>query len=60
MTLPPYLELKRGGVGRYFLTVCSLPPLILYLSVANAKPIIAAFLGRGEVFKRTPKTLGDT
>lgn len=58
MTLPPYLELKRGGVGRYILTVCSLPPLILYLSVANARPIIAAFLGRGEVFKRTPKPLG--
>jgi cellulose synthase/poly-beta-1,6-N-acetylglucosamine synthase-like glycosyltransferase len=60
MTLPPYLELKRGGVGRYLLTVCSLPPLILYLSVANAKPIIAAFLGRGEVFKRTPKPLGHS
>lgn len=59
MTLPPYLELRRGGLGRYFLTVCSLPPLILYLSVANARPIVAAFLGRGEVFKRTPKPLGD-
>ena len=59
MTLPPYLELKRGGLGRYILTVCSLPPLILYLSVANARPIVAAFLGRGEVFKRTPKPLGD-
>jgi len=59
MTLPPYLELRRGGVARYVLTVCSLPPLILYLSVANARPIIAAFLGRGEVFKRTPKPLGD-
>src|SRR5207248_1296291 len=60
MTLPPYLELKRGGLGRYVLSVCSLPPLILYLSVVNAKPIIAAFLGRREVFKRTPKPLGDT
>lgn len=59
MTLPPYLELKRGGIGRYILTVCSLPPLILYLSVANARPIVAAFLGRGEVFKRTPKPLRD-
>jgi cellulose synthase/poly-beta-1,6-N-acetylglucosamine synthase-like glycosyltransferase len=59
MTLPPYLELKRGGLGRYILTVCSLPPLILYLSVANARPIVAAFLGRGEVFKRTPKPLSD-
>jgi cellulose synthase/poly-beta-1,6-N-acetylglucosamine synthase-like glycosyltransferase len=59
MTLPPYLELKRGGVGRYILAVCSLPPLILFLSVANARPIVAAFLGRGEVFKRTPKPLRD-
>ena len=59
MTLPPYLELRRGGFGRYVLTVCSLPPLILYLSVVNARPIVAAFLGRGEVFKRTPKPLVD-
>jgi hypothetical protein len=59
MTLPPYLELRRGGPVRYVLTVCSLPPLILYLSVANARPIVAAFLGRGEAFKRTPKPLGD-
>jgi cellulose synthase/poly-beta-1,6-N-acetylglucosamine synthase-like glycosyltransferase len=57
MTLPPYLELRRGGLGRYILTVCSLPPLILFLSVANARPIIAAFLGRAEVFRRTPKPL---
>jgi cellulose synthase/poly-beta-1,6-N-acetylglucosamine synthase-like glycosyltransferase len=57
MTLPPYLELRRGSIGRYVLTVCSLPPLILFLSVANARPIIAAFLGREEVFKRTPKPL---
>lgn len=55
MTLPPYLELKRGTFGRYLLTLCALPPLILYLSLANGRPIIAAFFGRGEVFKRTPK-----
>jgi len=57
MTLPPYLELKRGGIGRYCLAVCSLPPLILYLSLANARPIVAAFFGRKEMFKRTPKPL---
>ena len=55
MTLPPYVELKRGGGGRYLLAFCALPPLILYLSLANARPIVAAFLGRGEAFKRTPK-----
>jgi len=60
MTLPPYLELKRGGLARYAVTVCSLPPLILYLSVANGRSIVAAFLGRGEAFKRTPKPAGGT
>ncbi|MGH6878870.1 MAG: glycosyltransferase family 2 protein [Rhizomicrobium sp.] len=55
MTLPPYLELRRGGAARYLFAVCSLPPLILYLSLANSRPIIAAFFGRSEVFKRTPK-----
>lgn len=55
MTLPPYLELKRGGFVRYLLGVSALPPLIVYLSLANARPIIAAFFGRREVFKRTPK-----
>jgi cellulose synthase/poly-beta-1,6-N-acetylglucosamine synthase-like glycosyltransferase len=57
MTLPPYIELRRGGVIRYLCAVCALPPLILYLSLANARPIVAAFFGRSEVFKRTPKTV---
>jgi cellulose synthase/poly-beta-1,6-N-acetylglucosamine synthase-like glycosyltransferase len=60
MTLPPYLELKRGGVGRYLLGVSALPPLIVYLSLANARPIIAAFFGRREVFKRTPKSATES
>ncbi len=59
MTLPPYLELKRGGIGRYLVAVCALPPLILYLSLANARPIVAAFFGRREVFKRTPKPVTE-
>jgi len=59
MTLPPYLELHRGGIGRYLRTVVALPPLILYLSFANARPIVAAFFGRSEVFKRTPKAVAD-
>jgi cellulose synthase/poly-beta-1,6-N-acetylglucosamine synthase-like glycosyltransferase len=59
MTLPPYLELRRGGVLRYLSAVCALPPLILYLSLANARPIVAAFFGRREVFKRTPKPLPE-
>lgn len=59
MTLPPYLELKRGGALRYLGTVCALPPLILYLSLVNARPIVAAFFGRSEVFKRTPKPVPE-
>jgi hypothetical protein len=59
MTLPPYLELKRGGVMRYLGAVCALPPLILYLSLVNARPIVAAFFGRSEVFKRTPKPVPE-
>ena len=57
MTLPPYLELRRGGVFRYISAVCALPPMILYMSLANARPIVAAFFGRNEVFKRTPKAV---
>ena len=60
MTLPPYLELRRGGSVRYLRAFCALPPLILYLSLANARPIVAAFLGRGEVFKRTPKPVRES
>jgi len=59
MTLPPYLELRRGGVLRYLSAVCALPPMILYLSLTNARPIVAAFFGRREVFKRTPKPVPE-
>ena len=55
MTLPPYLALKRGGVLRYAATLLTLPPLLLYLSLANSLPMVAAFFGRRESFKRTPK-----
>jgi cellulose synthase/poly-beta-1,6-N-acetylglucosamine synthase-like glycosyltransferase len=56
MTLPPYIALSRGGAGRYVLTLIALPPLILYLSIANGQAIVAAYFGRSETFKRTPKT----
>jgi cellulose synthase/poly-beta-1,6-N-acetylglucosamine synthase-like glycosyltransferase len=59
MTLPPYIELRRGGVLRYLSAVCAIPPLILYLSLANGRPIVAAFFGRSEVFKRTPKAVPE-
>jgi cellulose synthase/poly-beta-1,6-N-acetylglucosamine synthase-like glycosyltransferase len=56
LTLPPYIALRRGGFGRYIRTVLTLPPLVLYLSIANARAIVATFLGRREVFKKTPKS----
>ena len=55
MTLPPYLALKRGTVWRYLATMSMLPPLFLYLAVANAPKIIQTAGGRQEHFKRTPK-----
>ena len=55
MSLPPYLALKRGGLTRYAATLVTLPPLLLYLSLANSLPMLAAFFGRRESFKRTPK-----
>ena len=55
MTLPPYLALKRGPLSHYVLTMLSLPPLFVYLAMANAPKIIQTARGRQEHFKRTPK-----
>jgi cellulose synthase/poly-beta-1,6-N-acetylglucosamine synthase-like glycosyltransferase len=55
MTLPPYLALKRGSFWRYLATMSMLPPLFIYLAVANAPKIIQTARGRQEHFKRTPK-----
>ena len=55
MTLLPYLALRRGGLLAYAGTVASLPLLLIYLSFANTLPMVAAFFGRRESFKRTPK-----
>jgi len=58
MTLPPYLELRRGSMARYLRTLVTLPPLILYLAFCNAQPILAALFGRSDDFHRTPKEEG--
>lgn len=55
MTMPPYLALKRGSVWRYLATMAMLPPLFIYLAVANAPKILQTARGRQEHFKRTPK-----
>jgi hypothetical protein len=55
MTLPGYLELRRGGLGRYFVTLASIPGLVVFLSFSNAAPVVTGFFGRKDVFHRTPK-----
>jgi cellulose synthase/poly-beta-1,6-N-acetylglucosamine synthase-like glycosyltransferase len=55
MTLPPYLALKRGTIRHYLATMAMLPPLFIYLAVANAPKILQTARGRQEHFKRTPK-----
>jgi cellulose synthase/poly-beta-1,6-N-acetylglucosamine synthase-like glycosyltransferase len=55
MTLPPYIELRRGSLARYFATVIALPPLIAYLAFCTVDPILAGMFGRNDDFHRTPK-----
>lgn len=55
MTLPPYLELRRGSLAEYVRTLATLPPLVLYLAFANVQPMLVAFLGGNDAFHRTPK-----
>jgi cellulose synthase/poly-beta-1,6-N-acetylglucosamine synthase-like glycosyltransferase len=55
MTLPPYLALRRGGPGRYALTVLSLPLMMARLAFANALDILTASFGRQRGFVVTPK-----
>ncbi|MBO0734718.1 MAG: glycosyl transferase, partial [Methylocapsa sp.] len=56
LTLTPYLILRRGPVWRYFATLASLVPLMIYLSLSNAPSIIKTVLGASDSWKRTPKT----
>jgi cellulose synthase/poly-beta-1,6-N-acetylglucosamine synthase-like glycosyltransferase len=55
MTLPPYLELRRGPLGRYALALAAVPPLVVFLAFSNAKAIVAGLAGREDIFHRTPK-----
>jgi cellulose synthase/poly-beta-1,6-N-acetylglucosamine synthase-like glycosyltransferase len=56
LTLMPYLILRRGPLWRYFATLASLIPLIIYVSLSNAPSIMKTVLGANESWKRTPKT----
>ncbi len=56
MTLVPYIVLRRGSLLRYAMTLASITPLMVYVSVSNAPSILKTLFGRHEHFKRTPKT----
>jgi hypothetical protein len=51
------LILRRGSIWRFFATLASLVPLMIYLSLWNAPSILRTVLGASESWKRTPKTL---
>ncbi len=55
MTLPPYLNLKRGSLADYAKTVVSIPPLLIYLAFSNGAKVVQTLRGRRSHFKRTPK-----
>jgi cellulose synthase/poly-beta-1,6-N-acetylglucosamine synthase-like glycosyltransferase len=56
MSLVPYIVLRRGSLVQYVVTLASIPPLMVYVSVSNAPSILKTLFGRREQFKRTPKS----
>jgi cellulose synthase/poly-beta-1,6-N-acetylglucosamine synthase-like glycosyltransferase len=56
MSLVPYIVLRRGNLIQYVVTLASIPPLLVYVSVSNAPSILKTVFGRREHFKRTPKS----
>jgi cellulose synthase/poly-beta-1,6-N-acetylglucosamine synthase-like glycosyltransferase len=55
MTLPPYLKLRRGGLSQYLATVAAVPVLVVVLAFLTLRAIFKGFLGRRDIFHRTPK-----
>jgi cellulose synthase/poly-beta-1,6-N-acetylglucosamine synthase-like glycosyltransferase len=55
LTLVPYLVLQRGSLARYVVTLGSLVPLMIYVSLSNAPAILGTVFGATETWKRTPK-----
>jgi cellulose synthase/poly-beta-1,6-N-acetylglucosamine synthase-like glycosyltransferase len=55
MTLPPYLELRRGPLLRYAVSLVMVPLLVVFLAFSNARTIVAGVSGGGDIFRRTPK-----
>jgi cellulose synthase/poly-beta-1,6-N-acetylglucosamine synthase-like glycosyltransferase len=56
MTLLPYLVLKRGSLWQYVITVSSVAPMLIYVSLSNGPSILQTVFGHSEDFKRTPKS----
>jgi cellulose synthase/poly-beta-1,6-N-acetylglucosamine synthase-like glycosyltransferase len=58
ITLPPYLRLKRGSIGRYLQLTLLAPFLYVRLALANALAVAKAGTGAESMreFKRTPKS----
>ena len=56
LTLVPYVSLRRGPLWRYVLTLASLIPLMIYVSLSNAPSILQTVFGASGTWKRTPKT----
>jgi len=56
LTLVPYMSLRRGPLWRYVLTLASLIPLMIFLSLSNAPSILRTMFGASGTWKRTPKT----
>ncbi len=55
MTLPPYLELRRGPLLRYVIALAAVPLLVVFLAFSNARAIVAGVSGGEDIFHRTPK-----
>jgi cellulose synthase/poly-beta-1,6-N-acetylglucosamine synthase-like glycosyltransferase len=56
MTLMPYLMLRRGSLWQYMVTVSTVTPMLVYVSLSNAPSILKTVFGHSEDFKRTPKS----
>jgi cellulose synthase/poly-beta-1,6-N-acetylglucosamine synthase-like glycosyltransferase len=55
MTLPAYSELRRGGPGRYITALAGVPALVVVLAFSSARMVLSGFVGREDIFHRTPK-----
>jgi cellulose synthase/poly-beta-1,6-N-acetylglucosamine synthase-like glycosyltransferase len=55
MTAPPYAKLRRGGLLQYLATLATVPAVVVFLAFSTVRVIFKGFLGRRDIFHRTPK-----